>query len=192
LVENPTSPITNKFQNYALWTSGAFGTRLRAWRTLGEWYADDYSGPVVLRTLRSGGGKWAHDVHPCMVGAIFASFVADGYAPEEIMINEMAPDHRLLLNGEFLADVVPDGRWGHLHYSRVRKPMRISLREAPEEAVGLAAREILRSTMTAGSWEDFEELSLAYQGHVLELSVYDHCLGDVPGRNTLVWEVRRY
>ena len=27
---------------------------------------------------------------------------------------------------------------------------------------------------------------------VIEVSVYDCCLGDLPGRNALVWEVRRY
>jgi len=190
--ERTPRPVLNKRQNYDLWTSGAFGNQLCTWRRLSDWIVSDYEGKVALRVLGHGGGPCTYYLDPCEVSEEIRRFVLMGVSENYITINEMAPDERLILNGEFLADVLPDGRWGHLHYSRLPKPMRISLREAPEEASGLAAREILRSAMTPGSWEDFEELSRSYQGHVVELSVYDHCLGDVPGRNTLIWEVRRY
>ncbi len=191
MVEACLPPITNKHQSYDLWMSGKFGNRLRAWRTLEEWRASDYEGKVALRTMVAGGGPCLYDLDPSTVFSRHRQLVSEGYSPEEIMICEMAPDHRLVLNGEFLADIV-DSRWGHLHYSRVRKPMRIALREASEDVTGIVAQMMLKCLMTPDSWEDFEELSRSYQGHVIELSIYDHCLGDVPGRNTLIWEVRRY
>ena len=61
-----------------------------------------------------------------------------------------------------------------------------------EEASGLRADLLLSSVMTPSSLDDWEMLTSRFPGHVLEVSVYDRCLGDVPGRNALVWEVRRY
>jgi hypothetical protein len=47
--------------------------------------------------------------------------------------------------------------------------------------------------MTPSSWADFEALLELYPSHVLEVSVYaGTTVGDVPGRNAVVWEVRRY
>jgi hypothetical protein len=187
--------IANKRQNFDLWQSGVFGNKLRAWRSLDEWMSST-SGYVeelfALRQLDHGGGRCAYLLTPHALIYQWRLWVSLGASPNSLMVNEMAPDHRLVLNGEFLCDVLPDGRWGHLHFSRLKKPMRISLREAPEEASGLAARLLLNSVMTTGSWEDFEEITRSYQGHVIEFSVYDHCLGDVPSRNTLIWEIRRY
>jgi len=46
--------------------------------------------------------------------------------------------------------------------------------------------------MTPSSHDDWNELLERYPGHVLEVSIYDRCLGDLPNRNSLVWEVRKY
>jgi hypothetical protein len=70
--------------------------------------------------------------------------------------------------------------------------MRDALAEAPETSTGLASDLLLRSVMTPLSYEDWRLLLDRHPGHVLEVSVYEHCLGDTPGRNALVWEVRRY
>jgi hypothetical protein len=51
---------------------------------------------------------------------------------------------------------------------------------------------LIREAMTPSSYDDWLMLIDRYPGHVLEVSIYDRCLGDVPGRNALVWEVRRY
>jgi hypothetical protein len=61
-----------------------------------------------------------------------------------------------------------------------------------EGIFGLRAAIMLRAAMTPSSYEDWRVLLDQYPGHVLEVSVYDRCIGDTPGRNALVWEVRRY
>jgi hypothetical protein len=51
---------------------------------------------------------------------------------------------------------------------------------------------MLKATMTPASHDDWLLLIDKYPKHVIEVSIYDCCLGDMPGRNALVWEVRRY
>ena len=70
--------------------------------------------------------------------------------------------------------------------------MREALAEQFEVVVGLQADQMLRREMTPSSYEDWRLLLDKYPGHVLEVSIYGCCLGDIPSRNALVWEVRRY
>jgi hypothetical protein len=191
------SPVLTKKQNYRLWQGGAFGNKLRAWRTVDEWRASGSVGiRVVLRILLSfGGGPCRYNLLPDDVEGVVAEWTAAKIPREAIMVNEAAPDTVVVLQGEYLNDVLgarDDFHYGHLFYSRVAQYMHVALRQKSEWASGLRADLLLRGTMTPSSYEDWRVLLDQYPGHVLEVSVYDRCLGDVPGRNALVWEVRRY
>lgn len=194
IVGCPTAPgpVTTKRRNYELWTSGAYGCRLRTWRSVAAWRAGGYGGQVSLRTLRTGDGPCAYDLDPPAVEAEYGRWLGLGVKAEDVVVCEMAPDHRLVVNGEYHHDPLPDGSFRHLFYSRVRKPMRVALREGGRTCSGLRAEILLRESMTWKSWNNFRALADSYSYHVIEFSAYDHCLGDVPGHNVLVWEVRRY
>jgi hypothetical protein len=102
------------------------------------------------------------------------------------MVNEMAPDHALLLQGE-----VTEVGW-ELRYSTVPG---LHMREAmlsPDRAFGLAARLLLQRAMTPSSYSDLLALFDVFPEHVVEFSSYAVLLGDLKGRNTLIWEVRSY
>jgi hypothetical protein len=186
-------PVTSKRRNYELWTSGAYGNRLRSWRSVEEWRRSGFRGLVALRQLGpSGEGRCTYRLGPEAAEVVYHLCLARGARSEEVVVCEQSPDDRLLVVGEYHHDLLPDGTFRHFFYSRARKPMRVALREGGRVATGLVATAILRHFMTDRSWGDFGELALAYPEHVIEVSVYDHCLGDLPGRNTLVWEVRRY
>jgi hypothetical protein len=186
-------PVTGKRRNYDLWTSGAYGNRLRSWRSVGDWRRSGFTGPVALRQLGpSGEGRCTYGLCPEAAEVVYPLWLTLGIRAEEVVICEQAPDDRLVVVGEYHHDVLPDGSYRHFFHSRVKKSMRVALREGGRVATGLVATAILRGAMTDRSWGDFGELVLAYTGHVAEVSVYDHCLGDLPGRNALVWEVRRY
>jgi hypothetical protein len=191
------SPILSKQQNYRIWQAGGFGNKLRAWRTIEEWRASGFRGKVVLRTLLNvgGSGLCRYGLSPDEVDGAFEEFAAAGVPPELIMVNESAPDDSMIIQGEYLNDIsVIDGEvlWGWFFYSRAQPQMRKALADAPEWARGLRADLLLRDAMTPSSYEDWQVLLERYPGHALEVSVYGHCLGDIPGRNALVWEVRRY
>lgn len=189
------APVLSKSRNYQLWRSGAYGNKLRSWRTVDEWESSGFAGLVGLRTLAGGGGRCRYDLQPRDVPAVLGYWAGLGVPLDLVTVDEAAPAERVVLQGEYLNDVVVVGgvpTHCHLHYSRARRQMRDALAEAPEEASGLRADLLLSSVMTPSSLDDWEMLTSRFPGHVLEVSVYDRCLGDVPGRNALVWEVRRY
>lgn len=182
------TPVLTKRQNYRLWQSGAFGNKLRSWRTVKEWKESGFAGSVSLRTLGAGGGLCAYDVNPARVESTVEVWVEyRGVPASNIMINESAPDDAVILQGEYDNEL-----WGCFHYSTLQRKMRDALREAPQETYGLRSDMLLRGVMTPSSYSDWRVLLDQYPNHVLEVSVYDRCLGDTPGRNALVWEVRRY
>ena len=189
-------PVLSKPQNYRLWQGGAFGNKLRAWRTVDEWRESGFDGMVVLRTLmEGGGGPCRYNLPPEEVDAIVDTWLALGIPLDKIMVNEAAPDGDVILQGEYLNDIYvmdEEAGWGYFKYSRARAQMRDALATAPETAQRLRSDLLLKLAMTPASHDDWNLLLGQYPGHVLEVSIYDRCLGDTPGRNALVWEVRRY
>lgn len=182
-------PVLTKRQGIALWHAGAFGNKLRTW-TFKGWYLNSYTGEVGLRYADPRGGGACFEAHltPGDAVKVYNRWIREEKRrPECVIVCEEAPDHRLLINGELLLDHT----WTFYH-SRVKKPMRAALREGGRYMSGLRTRETLRALMTPSSWSDLEALEDLYPGHVVELSVYDLCLGQCPGRNTIIWEVRKY
>lgn len=189
--------ILSKAENYRRWQSGDFGNKLRAWRTVDEWRDSGFSDLVALRYLGEGGnGRCQYDLTPDQVEEEFEKWVGDGLEADKIMLNEMAPGHKNTVQGEYYAGVLL-GSEGQtivdpfLH-SFEPYPMRIALQKSNSTSTGLRSREILKLFMTTPSYEDFQELVWRYPNHVLEVSVFERCLGDLPNRNAVVWEVRRY
>ena len=188
---NMTDILTKK-QNYALWQSGAFGNKLRAWRTIEAWRKSNFSGLVVLRMLfKEGDHLCRYNLDPSDVEQTLIDWsIYSGFSSAETMVNEAAPDQDVILQGEYLND--PGLCWGYFLHSRSRMHMRDALKHNPVETRGLRSDLILRLAMTPSSYDDWQILLERYPGHVFEVSIYDRCLGDIPNRNALVWGVRKY
>lgn len=188
-----TAPITSKAENFAVWTTGGLGNRLRVWRTIKDWRRSGFRRPVSLRYLGAAGGAWcSYDLLPEHVDGKVFHWALEGADPTLIMVNEGAPDDCVVIQGEFLNGVTPDGTIEPFTYSTIKAKMRDALRFDSHTVAWPRSRELLRRTMTPSAWEDFQVLLERYPDHVLEVSVYSRNLGDIPGRNALVWEVRRY
>ncbi len=69
--------------------------------------------------------------------------------------------------------------------------MRQAMQQA-QDAVGLTAERLLRAKMTASSYSDLQTLLELYPSSVIELGVYATPVGELPNRNTVIWEVRNY
>jgi hypothetical protein len=179
--------VTNKQQNYRLWQSGAFGNKLKAWRSYSEWARSCVL--VVLRTLIPG-GPCIYNLHTAFVLSKINEWIASGIPEDAIMINEAAPDHDVVLQGEYFNGVLD--RPDYFYYSFAKAHMRDALKSEAHHSWGLEVDMLLRRYMTPSSYEDWRVLLDQYPNHVLEVSIYNHCLGDIPGRNALVWEVRIY
>jgi hypothetical protein len=77
-------------------------------------------------------------------------------------------------------------------YSDVKLQMRDALKMKKLYITGYRTLVILEYFMTPSSYEDFKAVCELFPDHVIELSIYSCCLGDLRGRNTLIWEVRKY
>lgn len=187
--------VLNKSQNYILWQSGNYGNKLRSWITISDWQRSGFGGNIGLR-MRSGfgGGKCIYNITPDNLQKEFDKLVSSGVNPDTIMINEMAPN-TMVLQGEYfngISVVNNEVLFGCFLYSTAKLQMREALRKDPKTTCGLVANLMLQHYMTSSSWEDWQLLIDQYQDHVLEVSIYQNCLGDTPNRNALVWEVRKY
>lgn len=187
--------IGTKKLNYQLCHAGAYGNRVRQWESLEAWRASGFLEPVAMRTaLQAGGGPKAFNVQPADVELQAHKWMLQGISRECIRLSEMVDGLRIL-QGQYLNDVyVQDGeaRWGYFWCTFATGAMPIAFKKESRTAFGLRADLLIRSAMTPSSYSDWRELLERYPGHVLEFSVWESCVGDIPGRNAIVWEIRRY
>ncbi|MFM9873695.1 MAG: hypothetical protein ACKVQS_09560 [Fimbriimonadaceae bacterium] len=181
--------ITSKDEMYKLYLGGMFGNKLRTWPSLSEYYESNFTENVVLRYRGQGGGGFvAYDLKRISVPTVVAKWVTQGAEPNRITVNESAPDDLILIQGEIMRST----DYLTLSYSTLPYPMRTALKMHRQNAKGIVALEILRFFIDPSSLYDIFMLLDKYDDAVLEFSTWDICIGDVPRRNTVVWEVRNY
>lgn len=180
--------ILTKRQNYTLCHAGAYGNRVRQWDSIEAWWASDYRSLLALRTaLDHGGGPKEFHVGPHEVDTVAWDWeVTYGVRRDQIRLAEMA-DGRRILQGQYANDFT-----GEFLHTFETGPMPEALAKSHAYAFGLRSKLLMRAHMTPSSYADLEVLLEQYPDHVFELSVWASCLGDTPGRNAIIWEVRRY
>jgi hypothetical protein len=136
-----------------------------------------------------GGGKCQYHVPFNECGLVVSEWQKAGLDKGRIYFSEMAPDEHIRMQGELVSD--PTCGYA-LHYSTVRKPMRQALAIESKNHRGPGALLILQAAMGLGDWEDFQILRDRWPDSAIEFSCYSVFLGNVPRRNTLIWEVRNY
>ena len=169
--------ILSKHDGVALYHRSAFGNKLRVWSSLDDFRATaprDGSFGLRAQTPQA----------PVHYGLSYDEVIKlAGYS---VSISEMAPDESLLLQGE----VMEEGwelRYSTTPHLRMREAM-----ESASRAFGLSARMLLRQTLSPSSYEDLLALFDRFPGHIVEFSAYSMVLGDLRGRNTVIWEVRSF
>ena len=179
--------IKNKKDSYRIWEQGGFGNRLQAWFSLEELREASYSGQVGIRysDVRGGGSLFVPFLDQNTLTAKVKELEEKGYRRADMVFSEMAPDYALTINGEV------NDFWD-LWYSHVKKPMRIALKEWSRHESGVRARMIMRQFMNDASYADLCALMDLYPAHTIEFSCYPFHLGNIPGRNSVIWEVRKY
>jgi len=184
--------LKRKSDMYKLYEQGAFGNKLRTWPTTDDLLASDYSGSVTLRYKgKAGGGGWcAYDLALDQVTPTIEQWVSEGADPKLITANESAPDERLVVQGDVGRN--PAGGGGLVfRYSRDRVKMRTAM-ETATHAYGAEAVVLLDSYLSPDSLADVKELLELFPDAIVEFSAYEMNVGDKPGRNAVIWEVRNY
>lgn len=176
--------MRNKREMYAALTRGDFGNTVDQYFSLPAWEsrpgdAYNYWG---VRTLRPGGPCAMH-VHtyavPRFVNSLNEpyniSLMVDAIATVTLFADVYDSDTGIVVCGV----ECPDTTW--------RTAMR-----RPTTWTGIRAKCLLDKHLNAASREDLREVMSAHRGCVIELSALDRCIGRIPGRNAVVWEVRNY
>ncbi len=187
-------PITNKVQMFDMLARGMFGNIVPQWFDVAEWKqsAEAQSYPMWgVRTLDAAG--------PCRlfcpreeVEAQAAEYQARGFAVNlSVMID-------CIRTTTLWAEVYDyqEGRDSLRIYGIERPPhmgsWRALMPSQGREWSGLAAHNLLRRNLTESSLADLWALFDLWPEHVVELSAVEGTFGTVPGRNAVIWEVRKY
>jgi hypothetical protein len=183
--------IKNKQQMQELLMAGAFGNRVRVWNSYADYKKDGCpcNVGIMYRDPRGGGGPFVPNVDPLEVEMEMLVLRSAGWKLEYMVLGEATPDDLLVLNGEICEK---DDVGYALHYSTLKLPMRAALKGEPRWVQGPGALLVLKSVLTDSSYGDLKALMDQFPYAAIELSVFRCCLGTIPGRNAVIWEVRNY
>ena len=169
--------VLTKADFYRRWNQGEFGNKLRTWDRV----ADIPPGVEVV-TVRV-----RNPSSPMCRYGVPVRELREQNLNEEFTFNEDAPDHKLILQGE--ATLTHAGL--NLFYSTEQTKMRIALLRG-KSLSGLAAKLLLQRSCDPSSFDALYDLLHSYEDHVVEFGCYSINLGNIPRRNTVIWEVRRF
>lgn len=164
--------------------AGMYGNTLPMWRSVEEFEA------ATLRPWKSYGIRSLTPRGPFNAFVRYADVATVcAQRTDRYVISPMVDD---IAHVTLWANVYEDESGLNVEY--VQHPERgVSWREGmqnPSKMQGVAARLLLRHHLNESSMDDLDILLNTYPRHVVELSAIDRCLGTVPGRNAIVWEVR--
>ena len=170
--------------------SGEFGNRSPTWNGWLDWNKDHLGSDKFelfhIRNRVAGAMTW-YDV-PKFKMADTWDIACQHFSVEQLYISAMCPTELTQIQGE----VMRTAKGLYLYYSTVKKPMRQSLLEGGQEALGLFAVSLLQYYMDQNSWEWLNHLLDSYEDHVVEFTTLSKRWGAVEGYNTLFWEVRKF
>lgn len=178
--------IRTKTEFYRLWEAGCLGNKLRTWRTIEE--ALDTEVPVMgLREIgKAGGGAFFVGQRSEVVNMV-KDWTAWG---RQFMICEAAPDEKGTIQGEVCR--APFGLQGLLGYSNGLRMREALARGVLLPRTGAAVLALLDKYMDPSSQDDLRAMLDLFPEASVEFTCYSCLLGDIPGRNTIFWEVRNY
>ena len=201
VLNHPERKIWRKAQNYALQRNGYYGNRVLTWKTPEEVKSSSWDGKVCIRDLRGTDRDKGLDcllplynIPILRLDLEVDRLVEKGIPKTALTFNQSMPDDHLLIQGEVC---MTDGEY-FLTYSRVQKPMRLALLEGLVSTKDLDVRYILKKNLWPASFKELEKclsffsVSPAISSVAVEFSSYDVGVGDLPARNTIIWEARNY
>jgi hypothetical protein len=176
--------ILNKKQFYDLYLSDQLGNHLRNWPTYEEFASSGYKNRISIRSFNDQNKFCFYYIKK---KDIIKTIKENKLKMEECVFNESAPDEKLILQGELTRDI--NGLF--FAYSEEKKPMREVI---PIFKIirGLSCKLLLESILLPNSYSDLMLILDKYPDHVIELGVYDVCLGIFKNQNIIFWEVRKY
>ena len=181
--------VATKREFYLLFNLGLLGNKPLCWNSHKEILKSNWQGRVCLRpTGVNARGNTKYDVPIKSIQKELNALKKIGIPEHMITYNQSLPNDCLIIQGE-----ITRNHFGVcLHYTTVKKPMALGLKEEQKNAQGLLARIILQTVMSPQSFAEVETLLDMFPDSVIEFGSYSVNVGNLPGRNTIIWEVRNY
>jgi hypothetical protein len=182
--------INNKEECYLLYEAGIFGNKALTWNSLQEIRDSGWKGEVCMRgrLTQIERGKVVYNLNLNEVPRIIEQFKIDGIPESNIGFNQSMPDEHLVIQGE----VMKTWLGLSLMYTTKKEPMNSALKKESLYAEGLKAKLLLENSMCPSSYSDLEALFDWFPDSAVEFSTYNISVGNIPNRNTVIWEVRNY
>lgn len=181
--------IKTKKQFYELYESGFFGNKPKTWRNLEEIEKSGYKGTLTIRSKVGMARKKVKYLVPVEnVKKELEELKSLGFPESDFSFSQYVPDDKLTIQGELMLS----DKGLYLLYSQLKTQMNTALKEESKQAEGLQALFLLKKYLNPQSLEDLNALLELYPDSIIEFSAYECNLGNLKGRNTLIWEVRNY
>jgi hypothetical protein len=183
-----TMPIINKRAMYEAYGMGLFGNKLRTWNSYTECMEDEYRGEVGFRYAIPGSPFFRYQLKQDELLDSMNEVINQGAKVEHIKIGESLDDSKTTIQGElYLSE-----KGLYLFYDTApNTKMRDAMKQAVS-AIGLKAKMILQHYMSPASYDDVMDLLRRYPDHIVEFTTCSVNIGSCKGRNTVIWEVRKY
>lgn len=180
--------IRTKKEFFRLASAGLLGNQMPSWPDAESAIRDGHTGEVMVRCKEPDSPLMRPNVPVRDAERVIGEFVASGKPRGQFYLTWMSPYVGRLLNAE--AWRAPGGLY--LNYSRSQTHLRDALDHDGHHAEGLRAVLILQGACDPNSMDDLRGIWERYPDAVIELTAFDRQIGSLPGRNTVVWEVRDY
>jgi len=186
LSRNPPT-IKNKIECYTLYESGFFGNKIRTWNTLQKVLDSNHQGTVSIRSKKIS-WKTKFNIPVQELPTLINYLKKQNINVSELTFNETPPDHHLIFQGEIMR--TPNGLY--FLYSNEKAPMKIALRKQSKSITGIQTQNLLKAHLDPNSLNNIFELLDLFPNDIIEFSTFSINLGNIKGRNTIIWEVRGY
>ena len=184
MARNPKKILT-KQENYALYEAGILGNKVLTWNSYAEILRSGWKGMVCIRSKKGiERGKMVYNIKIEDIPKYLENFGGE----ENVIFNQSMPDEHLIIQGE----IMNDQKGIHLLYTTIKKPMNLGLAEENRTVNGPAAEKILFHNLSEESYNEINRLLIEFPESVIEFSTYSVPVGNLPNRNTVIWEVRNY
>jgi len=187
--ENEARKVSSKLEYYNLYERGFFGNKPLTWNSVEEIVKSGWNGKVCIRGKKGiARSKARFNLTLEETETYLLELEKEGIPKINLTFNQSLPDEELRIQGEIMRSI----RSYSLTYTTIKEPMNYALAKETLHAEGLAALNLIKSNLFPSSYEDLQTLFDIFPDSVIEFSSYHVPLGNLPNRNTLIWEVRNY
>lgn len=181
--------IDSKKKSYLLYEGGFFGNKVLTWNSLQEIKESGWKNKICIRSRKGiARGKTKFDIPLEELDKNIKEMIEDGMKIEELFFNQSMPNESLTLQGE----ITLTEKGIYLLYTLIKKPMNLGLKEQSLHAFGFKAKAILEHFLSPICLDEIYLLLNNFPESIIEFSTYSCPVGNLPNRNTVIWEVRNY